>query len=398
MTHDTGAPDPGALSDHSRKRGLFFLQVASGAVSFAVLLQVGLNNNFLVQELGITGFQAGLLEAVRESCGIFAFALLALLAGITESLIASLVITVFAVGLAAYAFVSSFTGVIILSLVWSQGLHMWMPLPNSMALALAEKGRAGARLGQVSAAGSVGAGLGLLLAFVLTQAHLPIRPLYLVAGGVALFGAISCLAIPRALKTPGPKFVFRRAYATYYLLCFFEGWRKQIALCFAGFLLVKNHHASLSTMLVLYGLIQLFGWICAPSMGRLIDRTGERRVLYGYYGALILVFCAYAYINFATVLYAVFLVDGTLSVSTLAFTTYVNRIAPKSEHTPLLSMGVAANHVAAVAMPFTGGLLWKYAGYRWAFLIGIPAALASMAVVSRMKKGTASGGLIPAHD
>ena len=32
-------------------------------------------------------------------------------------------------------------------------------------------------------------------------------------------------------------------------------------------------------------------------------------------------------------------------------TTYVNRIAPRSEHTPTLSMGVAANHVAAVTMP-----------------------------------------------
>ena len=59
-------------------------------------------------------------------------------------------------------------------------------------------------------------------------------------------------------------------------------------------------------------------------------------------------------------------------------TTYVNRIAPASEHTPTLSLGVAANHVAAVTMPLVGGLIWKYAGYNWTFWIGAAAAAASI--------------------
>ena len=41
-------------------------------------------------------------------------------------------------------------------------------------------------------------------------------------------------------------------------------------------------------------------------------------------------------------------------------------------------MGVAMNHIASVMMPFVGGLLWKYAGYRWAFLTGVAAALVSV--------------------
>ena len=68
----------------------------------------------------------------------------------------------------------------------------------------------------------------------------------------------------------------------------------------------------------------------------------------------------------------------------MALTTYVSRIAPASERTPTLSMGVAMNHVAAVAMPFLGGLLWNSLGYRWAFLIGIPAAAASILIVLRL--------------
>jgi MFS family permease len=366
---------------------MFALCLASGAVGFSVLLQVSLNNNFLVQEIHISGFQAGLLEAVRESCGIVAFGFLALLAGLAEPLIGALVLTVFGLGLAAYAFVPSFAWVIVLSLVWSQSLHIWFPLPNSMALSLAEPGKAGARLGQVAAAGSIGSGLGLLLALVLTQVHMPIRPLYLFAGAAALVGAAACWMVPHAIKTPGPKLVFRRNYATYYLLCFFEGWRKQVAMCFAGFLLVKNHHATVFTMLLLWGIIQLCNWVAAPPVGRLIDRVGERRVLWTYYSILIGVFTAYAFIDQTYLLFAVFVLDGVLGVCTLAFTTYVNSIAPPNEHTGLLSMGVAANHVAAVAMPLAGGVLWKMAGYQWAFLIGIPAALASLWVVGRMRTG-----------
>jgi len=71
-------------------------------------------------------------------------------------------------------------------------------------------------------------------------------------------------------------------------------------------------------------------------------------------------------------------------VFAVALTTYVSRIAPASEHTPTLSMGVAMNHVAAVSMPFLGGILWNNLGYRWAFLIGIPAAVASVAIVLRL--------------
>jgi len=376
----------GEVVARDRRRGLLFLSIASAAVSFAIFLQLGLNNNFLVEEIRATGIQAGMLEAVRESCGIAAFAVLALIAGLAEPIIAFIVLLVFAGGLAAYGVAPSYAWVVGLSLVWSMGLHVWMPLPNSMALALAEEGRAGARLGQVAAAGSIGSGIGLAAAFSLHWAGVPIRPLYFLAGGAAVMGAVACLFIPRRLKTPGPRFVFKRAYGVYYLMAFFEGWRKQVALCFAGFLLVKSQHASLSEMLLLWGAIQCVGYFTARPVGRLIDRIGERPVLAFYYTVLIGLFCGYAFVTTKYLLYAIFLFDGFLGVCTTAFSTYVGRLAPKSEHTAVFSMGVAMNHIAAVSMPLVGGILWKTLGYQWAFLVGIPAALASLALVSRLPK------------
>ena len=76
--------------------------------------------------------------------------------------------------------------------------------------------------------------------------------------------------------TNWPKFVFRRRYGMYYALNFLEGWRKQIALAFGGFLLVKIHGAPLLVMLGLWGANQLIGYFAAPVVGRAIDRIGER--------------------------------------------------------------------------------------------------------------------------
>jgi MFS family permease len=367
---------------------VFFLSLAVGAVGFALFIQMGLNANYVAQDLGLSGTQQGFLEAARESCGIFAFGFLALLAGLAEPLVGAVVLVLYGVGLSGYAFVHQYPHVILMSLVWSQGLHIWMPLPNSMALSLAEPGRVGARLGQIQAAGAVGSALGLGVALALVLAKLPMRPIYLIGGFASVLAAAVCLAIPRNIKTPGPALVFRRRYGLYYALCFLEGWRKQIFLAFAGFLLVKRHGTPLWMMLTLWCVVQAISFVAAPRVGRLIDRVGERRILTFYFTSLIAVFAGYALVGNKYVLYTLFIMDSAFFVFAQALTTYVNRIAPKSEHTSTLSMGVAMNHVASVSMPLVGGLVWAI-DYRLTFLIGAAAAVASIFVARGLPK---SGG------
>jgi MFS family permease len=385
---DTPAHRPATepSTETRRRTGLLFLGLAVAAVGFTMALQMAMNANFLADEIHVTGFQLGMLEAVRESCGVAAFVILALLAGWAEPIVGSVMLLLVALGLGSYGFVPNYLWVVLLSLVWSQGLHVWMPLPNSMILALAEPGRAGHRLGQMQAAGAIGSGIGLAAALACVWLGVKIRPLYIAAGAMAVFAALACWQIPRDIKTPGPRLVFRRRYSLYYLLSFLEGWRKQIFLCFAGFLLVRIYKTDLATMLLLWMAVNTIGYFVSPRVGRLIDRIGERKVLVFYYACLTGVFIGYALIPNRYVLYALFVVDSAFFVLTTALTTFVNRIAPPSEHTATLSMGVAMNHVAAVSMPFIGGLLWVTLGYQWAFAIGAVAAVFSIVVSLRVPK------------
>jgi MFS family permease len=384
-------PELAARADTRRRRGRFFLGLAVGAVGFTIMLQIGLNDNFLVEELGVTPAQKGILEAFRESCGIWALGFLALIAGLAEPLIGALMLVLFGVGLACYAIVpapgsgvDTFFWLVVVSVIWSQGLHIWMPLPNSMMLSLAEPGQTGRRLGQLQAAGAIGSAIGLVGALGLTFLKVPMRPMYVAAGAVCVLGAVACLGVPRDIKTPGPRFVLRKAYWRYYMLSFLEGWRKQIAIAFAGYLLVFEYGTSLRTMLLLWIGVQLGGWWASPRIGRIIDRIGERPVLMFYYATLVVFFCGYAFVHNKYLLWGVFLLDNTFFALAMALTTYVRHIAPASEHTPTLSMGVAMNHVAAVAMPLVGGYVWKYFNYKWTFAIGAIAAAVSILAASSL--------------
>jgi predicted MFS family arabinose efflux permease len=226
--------------------------------------------------------------------------------------------------------------------------------------------------------------LGLGAAYVTTKLGVEIRHLWLLAGAGVILGAAACLGIPRQIKTPGPKLVFRRKYGLYYLMSFLEGWRKQIFMSFAQYMLVRVHQRSVEEMVMLWLVAQPIGFVLAPQMGKLIDRVGERRVLMAYYVLLIPLFLCYAFVGDIHVLYVMFVADSVLFTCAMAQTTYVNRIAPKTEHTQTLSAGVAMNHLAACTMPLMGGYLWARFGAKWPFIIGAAVSAISIFVASKV--------------
>jgi MFS family permease len=164
----------------------------------------------------------------------------------------------------------------------------------------------------------------------------------------------------------------------YYVLNFLQGARKQLFLMFAVWLMVKGHGTSREVILGLMIVNQILSLLTAPTMGRLVDRFGERATLMASHGALVLVMGGYAFITSTYWLYALYVADSLLFVGSIALTTYLNKTAPREEIRPTITMGVTMNHIPSVLVPLLGGLAWEAFGSKAVFLTGAGLAFAAL--------------------
>lgn len=342
-------------------------------------------NNFAVEKLNLQANQLGIVESVREMPGFLMVFVAALTMRIAEPVLASMALALVALGIAAYCMVDSVTMLIICSLIWSVGIHCWMPLSPSMTLNLSEEGRQGRRLGQMNSVGAFGTICGMAMVFAVAR-FLHYTNIFIIAGLAVAVGAFAVSRISRDIgHAEKPRFVLRRRYSLYYLLTFLEGCRKQVFITFAIFVLVRQFHASLRVIALLMLLNSVTNLVLAPRVGRLIDRIGEKKVLVTCYALLIPVFIGYATIQTPIALYCLYFADNLLFLGSIGLTTYLHKIADPADVMPSLTMGVSVNHAAAVIVPIVGGQLWTRLGYPVTFYGGAVVVALSVLTVLRMK-------------
>jgi len=341
-------------------------------------------NNFAVGVIHMQPEQLGVLEALREFPGLAMAFVLAIAMHIAEPLLGCAALMLLSAGFAGYSQTENYAPIVFYSVVWSVGLHVWMPLQSAMTLALFDEHEKGKRLGQMGAYAGLGTSVGIVLVLIFTKS-VSFSTWYMTASALVMVSAIMVLFIRRDLTPPDkPRMVLKRKYGLYYALTFLEGCRKQVFITFAVYAMVREYDASLKAVAMLMLINNVTNLLAAPVVGRLIDRIGEKRVLMTSYAALIFVFLGYALIQDLPVLYVLYCLDSLLYLSTYGLTTYLNRIADSRDLVPSLSMGVTMNHVAAVAVPLVGGFLWGALGYQAAFIGGAVVVVISLNLVRRM--------------
>jgi predicted MFS family arabinose efflux permease len=348
-------------------------------------IQFSLFNNFIVERLGIEAHELGYMEALREVPGFLNALFIALMIRFAPPLVAGFSLIVMGLGLAAYAEVNTFQGVLICSFVWSIGFHAWIPLRGAMALGYSEGDEKGKPLGQLRSVESLAmlATIGLCM-FAVNL--LEFEGLFVVGGCVAALGGVAIMFASSQLQAGREeRLVFRKRYWLYYLLSFLGGCRRQIFITFAIFALVKVYSTDRNVIIKLALINQVVVFVFAPLMGRFVDKLGERITLSASYFGLVFVFIGYAVLKDANHLYALYCVDNFLYIGGIALTTYLNKLAPPHDLKPTLAMGVTMNHVAAVTAPLIGGLAWMKFGYHVIFLSGAVVAVASLLAVQWIK-------------
>jgi predicted MFS family arabinose efflux permease len=344
-------------------------------------------HNYTIEKLAFGWFEAGLTQTVREIPGFLAFTAVFWLLWFREQTIAYVSLVVLGIGVALTGWISSVTGMLIATFVMSVGFHYFETINKSLQLQLLPKAEAPALIGRIASSGAAanftvyGA---LALAGILgwQVSATSYDGVFLFLGIVCcLLTLVSWLAFGRF---QGPvkqrkELILRQRYWLYYLLTFMAGARRQLFFAFGGFLLVKKFGFSVFDTAKLMLVTALLNTLLAPRLGDLVKRYGERRSIMFENAVLIAVFIGYAVTPHWQVAAALFVIDGVFFTLILAQSTYFQKIADPADVASTVSVAFTINHIAAVAIPVTFGLIGGMVNPAIIFWLGAGIALVSFA-------------------
>jgi MFS family permease len=360
------------------------LMACAGAVFSSVM------PDYLKNHIGIEGDVRGALEIPRELPGF----LLVFITGIIVSMRRHNAFGgVFLIGIAAFiglAFlVKTLPAFVIFMVLWSTSTHAFMPLRDAVAIDLAGVDRRGWILGRIGAFRSVGLIIGTAAVWLLMEHfRLDFKTIWIFAAGIMVLGAIFSFTLPerkeknRSIKKV-KRFLYRKEYRLYYLLCMLFGARKQIFLTFAPWMLVSLFAQTAPDLAVVMGISAILGLFIKPWFGNMIDRFGERTILMVDAVLIALLCTGYAVVPnlfqpgiALLLLYSFFIMDELLFSLAMARTTYLSSIVhDKNDMIPTMGLGGTLDHAVSMIVPLIGGILWvtiaPWAVFTFAGLVAI---------------------------
>ncbi|MGF1681420.1 MFS transporter [Photobacterium minamisatsumaniensis] len=359
-----------------------FLIIISIIVPIAFSSWQALLNNFVIEEAAFTGADIGLLQSVREIPGFLAFTAVFVLLFIHEQRFMLLSLAMLTLGVAITGFFPSVSGLLMTTLLMSTGFHYFETLKQSLSLQWLNKDEAPEILGKLISVGALASLCTYGVMWVLLeQLNLAFKWVYLITGAAAFVLLVFiALAFPqfKSETVQTKKLVLRKRYWLYYALTFMSGARRQIFVVFAGFLMVEKFGYSAADITLLFLINYLFNWLFAKKIGRFIGRVGERKALTFEYIGLVGVFVGYAFVEQAEYAAALYVIDHLFFALALAMKTYLQKIADPADMASTAGVSFTINHIAAVVIPVTFGLLWL-SSPATVFLVG--AAMAGVSLL-----------------
>ncbi|MUJ36516.1 MFS transporter [Aliivibrio fischeri] len=339
-----------------------FLILISIVVPIAFSTWNALLNNFVIEKAAFTGADIGLLQSVREIPGFLAFTAVFVLLFIREQKFMILSLVMLAVGVAITGFFPSVYGLLCTTLLMSVGFHYFETLKQSLSLQWLTKEEAPEMLGKLISIGALASLCTYGVLWVLLElVQLEFKWIYLIAGSIALIVTIFMwLSFPNfeTETQQTKKLVLRKRYWLYYALTFMSGARRQIFMVFAGFLMVEKFGYSASEITLLFLANYVFNWLFAKKIGRWIGVVGERKALMFEYIGLIFVFVGYALVQTSEMAATLYIIDHLFFALALAIKTYFQKIADPADMASTAGVAFTINHIAAVVIPVSFGLIW----------------------------------------
>lgn len=347
---------------YSWQRPEILLILMACAVPLSFAAWQAMLNNFAIEQIAFSGREMGLLQSLREIPGFLAFGAVYLLLVLREQSLAVISLLLLGLGTALTGFFPSTLGLYLTTLLMSLGFHYFETMQTSLTLQLIEKERTAETLGRMMAAGSSAAILTFALIWSGTHfLQIDYHWLYLTFGGATILLALSAWRFfPHfPAKTLQHKhMVVRRRYWLYYALTFMSGARRQIFMVFAGFLMVQKFGYSVGEIALLFLINASLNVMFARRIGRLIARIGERNALRIEYSGLILVFCGYGLVESSLLAAGLYILDHFFFALAIGIKTYFQKVAAPEDIASTAGVSFSINHIAAIFIPASFGLVW----------------------------------------
>jgi MFS family permease len=294
--------------------------------------------------------------------------------------------------------------VVLFTVLFSTGEHIIMPVRATIAMDLARKEKSGESLGITSSIGQLGNIAGFIIVTVIffflnrigfkRTDIIGYRIVFGISAALMIAAALVAAALRETtLKSPRRRFYFAKKFHKFYMLEVFYGARKQIFLTFAPYVLILQYGADPSIMSLLYTICAVFGMLCSPLVGKIIDKAGYKAVMIADTLILIVVCILYGFAHRlfpARIAFFVvcsnFVLDSVISIASMASNVYVQRIASNQEEiTATLSTGISVNHVISIFIALMGGWIWKVTGIEVLFTLSAVLGLANSIFAATIK-------------
>lgn len=358
-----------------------FLVVASIVMTTTFAAWMAMLNNFAIEKAAFTGAEIGTLQSLREIPGFLAFTAVFVLLVLSEQVFALVSLCVLSIGVALTGLFPSIYGLYATTVLMSIGFHYYETINTSLSLQWFKKDATAEKLGQLMSIKSASslvcyALIWLGFSFFATSYQF----LYLFFGLTGLLLTLwLAVVMPKfeVKHVQHKKIILRKRYSLYYLLTFLAGARRQIFVVFAGFLMVEKFGYSVQQITVLYMINHIINFFLAPKIGAWIARVGEKRALTIEYLGLAIVFVGYAIVESANVAALLYVIDHLFFAMAIALKTYFQKIADPKDIASNSAVSFSINHIAAVVIPASFGLIWLY-DHSLVFYAGAAIAVASL--------------------
>ncbi|NOH60803.1 MFS transporter [Vibrio sp. RE88] len=339
-----------------------FLIIISIVVPIAFSSWMALLNNFVIEKANFDGADIGLLQSVREIPGFLAFTAVFVLMFIREQKFMLLALGALTLGTAITGFFPSLFGLLLTTLLMSTGFHYFETLKQSLSLQWLSKDEAPEMLGKFISVGALASLITYGALWVCLEVfQMDFKWVYLTFGGIGFLLVVwMAFAFPQfqTQVQQNKKLVLRKRYWLYYALTFMSGARRQIFTVFAGFLMVEKFGYSAADITMLFLINYLFNFLFAKRIGKFIGKVGERKALLFEYTGLIFVFIGYGLVQSAEWAAALYVIDHLFFALALAIKTYLQKIADPADMASTAGVSFTINHIAAVFIPVSFGLIW----------------------------------------